>query len=89
MGDLERILETYLSYCKILNKEEDIKIISARKLNAKEQESVINSYKKNKPDVSFKITYEVDPSIQGGLQIFAGTDFLDCSLRSRIEKLKG
>jgi F-type H+-transporting ATPase subunit O len=44
--------------------------------------------KKNKPGVRFKVTYEVDPAILGGLQIFAGSEFLDCSLRSRIEKLK-
>ena len=49
----------------------------------------MNAYKRNKPDIKFKVTYEVDPSILGGLQIFAGTNFLDCSLRSRMEKLKG
>ena len=86
---MERIIETYISYCKILNKEEDIRIISARELSAEEQEQVISSYKRNRPDVKFKVTYEVDAAILGGLQIFAGTNFLDCSLRSRIEKLKG
>ena len=77
-----------MSYCKILNKEEDIRIISAKELSPEEQEEVVGAYKRNKPDVRFKVTYEVDPTIMGGLQIFAGTDFLDCSLRSRIEKLK-
>ena len=48
----------------------------------------MTAVKKNKPDVKFKMTYEVDPSIMGGLQIFAGTEFLDCSLRSRMERLK-
>lgn len=88
LGDLEKIIDTYVGYCKILNKEEDIRIISAKELNTNEQEQVIEAVKKNKPDVKFKITYEVDPSILGGLQIFAGTSFLDCSLRSRIERLK-
>ncbi len=49
---------------------------------------MIASLKKNKPGMRFKVTYEVDPAILGGLQIFAGSEFLDCSLRSRIERLK-
>lgn len=88
MSDLEKIIETFVAYCKILNKEEDIKIISAKALSDAEKDKVIASIKKNKPDVRFKLSYEVDPAILGGLQIYAGTEFLDCSLRSRIEKLK-
>lgn len=57
-------------------------------MNKEEKEQVVQAYKRNKPDVKFKITYEVDPSILGGLQIYAGTSFLDCSLRSRLNKLK-
>lgn len=49
---------------------------------------MVASLKKNKPGVKFRVTYEVEPSILGGLQIFAGTEFLDCSLRSRMERLK-
>ena len=63
-------------------------MICATKLSKEEKGRVIESLKKNKPGVRFKVTYEVDPAIMGGLQIFAGTEFLDCSLRSRIEKLK-
>ena len=88
LADLEKIIETYISYCKILNKEEDIRIISAKELNKEEKDQVVAAYKRNKPDVRFKVTYEIDPSILGGLQIFAGSEFLDCSLRSRLEKLK-
>lgn len=88
LADLEKILETYISYCKILNKEEDIRIISATQLSEEQRQQVVAAYKKNKPDVRFKVTYEVDPAILGGLQIFAGSEFLDCSLRSRLEKLK-
>jgi F0F1-type ATP synthase delta subunit len=67
-----------------LNKEEDIRIISAKALTEAEKEKVVHSIKTNKPDVRFKLSYEVDSSILGGLQIYAGTEFLDCSLRSRI-----
>ena len=88
LADLEKIIETYISYCKILNKEEDIRIISAKELSEAERKQVVDAYKQNKPDVRFKVTYEVDPAILGGLQIFAGSEFLDCSLRSRLERLK-
>lgn len=88
MAELEKTIDTYISYCKILNKEEDIRVISAVDLNKDEKKRVIEALKKNKPDTKFKVTYEVDEAILGGLQIFAGTEFLDCSLRSRIEKLK-
>jgi F-type H+-transporting ATPase subunit O len=57
-------------------------------LGEAERSRVIASLKKNKPDTRFKVTYEVDSAILGGLQIFAGREFLDCSLRSRIERLK-
>ena len=84
MADLPKIIETFIAYCKILNKEEDIRIISAKELSEGERDQVISAVKQNKPDVKFKVSYEVDPAILGGLQIFAGTEFLDCSLRSRM-----
>lgn len=82
------MIETYVLYCKILNKEEDIRVISATELNNNERDRVVAALKKNKPGVRFKVTYEVDAQILGGLQIFAGSEFLDCSLRSRIDRLK-
>ena len=63
-------------------------MISATDLKPAEKEKVLASLKKNKPGIQFKVTYELDPAILGGLQIFAGSEFLDCSLRSRIERLK-
>ena len=88
LSDLEKSVEAYIAYCKILNKEEDIRVISAKELSKEERDQVVNAYRQQKPDSKFKVTYEVDASILGGLQIFAGSEFLDCSLRSRLEKLK-
>lgn len=88
MAELEKTIDTYIGYCKILNKEEDIRVISAVELGKEERNRVIEALKKNKPDTKFKVTYEVDSAILGGLQIFAGSEFLDCSLRSRIERLR-
>jgi len=63
-------------------------VISAVQLSKEEKEKVVASLKKSKPGVKFRVSYEVEPVILGGLQIYAGSEFLDCSLRSRIERLK-
>lgn len=43
---------------------------------------------RGRPGVVFNVEYEVDSSILGGLQVYSGSTFLDCSLRSRIERLR-
>lgn len=73
LGDLDKIISTYINYCKILNKEQDIKIISAKTLTPEEKTQVVESVKRNKPDIKFKVTYEVDANILGGLQVYAGS----------------
>lgn len=73
MSELEKIIEIYTNYCKILNREQNIKVISAVELNEEEKEKVVASVKKQKPDVRFKVSYEVDATILGGLQIYAGS----------------
>jgi F-type H+-transporting ATPase subunit O len=57
-------------------------------LNEEQRVRVVESVRKSKPQTRFKVSYEVDPAILGGLQVFMGSEFLDCSLRSRIERLK-
>jgi F0F1-type ATP synthase delta subunit len=42
-------------------------------LNATQKTQVNEALKKNKPDTKFKLSYEIDPAIMGGLQIFAGS----------------
>lgn len=88
LSELSKIAEKYQEYYKILNKEEDIKVISHKELTAEEKEKVVQSIKKGKQGVQVKISYQVDPSILGGLQIYSGSTFLDCSLRSRLDKLR-
>lgn len=89
LTDLPKIIEKYQEYYKILNKEEDIRIISAKELTPEERTRVVESVKKGKQGIQFKITYEVDTNILGGLQIYSGSTFLDCSLRSRLDRLRG
>lgn len=89
LDELPKILEKYQEYYKILNKEEDIKIISAKELSPEEKVRVVEAAKKGKQGIQFKVTYDVDANILGGLQIYSGSTFLDCSLRSRLDKLRG
>lgn len=44
--------------------------------------------KEASPNVQFSVQYKVDPNILGGLQMYSGNKFLDCSLLSRVNRLK-
>ena len=37
---------------------------------------------------NFTVEYDVDPEILGGLQIYFGDSFLDCSLGTRITRIR-
>ena len=68
-----------------LNKEEKITIISAAELNDGQQSQVLEALKANPKNEGkqFVIQYTVDPSIQGGLQMYTESEFMDMSLASR------
>ena len=57
-------------------------------MSESERKEVVSSLSKGRPGVEFNVEYEVDSTILGGLQAYSGSTFLDCSLRSRIERLK-
>jgi F0F1-type ATP synthase delta subunit len=42
----------------------------------------------NNAGKEFKLEFQIDPSIKGGLQMYTETEFMDMSLASRLEKLK-
>lgn len=88
LTDLPKIIEKYDEYVKILSKQEDIKIISAKTLNESEKKQIVEALSRGRPGVEFNVEYELDPTILGGLQVYSGSTFLDCSLRSRLDKLK-
>lgn len=81
-------MEKFDDYVKILSKQEDIRIISAKELSEGERKEVEGALSRGRPGVSFNVEYEVDSTILGGLQVYSGSTFLDCSLRSRVDKLK-
>lgn len=41
------------------------------------------------PGAQFNVQYQIDPSILGGLQMYSGNSFLDCSLLSRVQRIRG
>jgi F-type H+-transporting ATPase subunit O len=90
---LLKIVDKYIDYYRILNKEEHISIISAKELTTQEQYSsfinksrdrVIEALKQQNPNITFTAQFNVDPTILGGLQMYSGNRFLDCSLLSRV-----
>ncbi len=68
-----------------LNKEEKITIISAYDLSKGQQDQVLDALKANPKNEGkqFVIQFTVDPLIQGGLQMYTESEFIDMSLISR------
>jgi F-type H+-transporting ATPase subunit O len=57
---LEKCVEKYIEYYKILNKEENIRIISASDVSAEQKKKIEEALKKSNQGVTFKLTYEVN-----------------------------
>jgi len=84
------IADRYVKLYQQFNKEEKITIISADELSAAEQEEVLHALKQNPQNEGkeFQLEFTIDSNIQGGLQMYTETEFMDMSLASRIDKLK-
>ena len=85
------IAERYQKLYQLLNKEEKITIISAETLNASEQDEVLAALKANPNNEGkeFKLEFEIDSTIKGGLQMYTETEFMDMSLATRVNTLRG
>merc|ERR1712072_420097 len=81
---LEKITETYTRYVKMLNKQESVRVVSATELNEGQKSQLLDALKVQYEGVTFTMNYDVNPAIMGGLQIYTGNRFLDCSLVSRV-----
>ena len=73
----------------MFNKEEKITIISAEELTADQQDQVLAAVKANPENAGkeFTIEYTVDAAIQGGLQMYTESEFMDMSLQSRLTRI--
>jgi len=88
LDELPKILTKYIEYYRILSKEENITIISAYELKDADKDRVHAALKQSQKGVNFTLRYKVDPAIMGGLQLYSGNTFMDCSLASRVAKVK-
>jgi len=86
---LKDIAQKFTKLYTQLNKEEKITIISAYDLNKSQQEQVLDALKANPKNEGkqFVIQFQVDPLIQGGLQMYTESEFIDMSLVSRRQMI--
>lgn len=85
----EKMINCYDEFMKLQNKEESIKVVSAAELGKDEKKRLAESLGKKLGHSNFTVVYESDASILGGLQVYFGNTFLDCSLLTRLNKVQG
>lgn len=86
---IKNIAHKYQKLYQQFNKEEKITIISAESLTSKQQSDVLKALQANPQNSgkAFTIEYQVDASIQGGLQMYTESEFMDMSLQSRLARI--
>lgn len=84
------IAKKYIRSYGLLTNEEKITIISAQDLSESERNEVKSALEANPENKgkTFIIDYTVNPSIQGGLQMYTENKFMDLSLSSRLDKIR-
>jgi F-type H+-transporting ATPase subunit O len=88
LNELTKVVSTYSTLMKAKRGEVDATIISADPLTKKETEQVAAAIKAtSKATGEVIISSKVDPSIIGGIQVQIGDQFLDLSIKSRIEEI--
>lgn len=86
---LKDIAGKYQKLYQQFNKEEKITIISAEDLNAAQKSEVLSALQQNPNNAgkAFTIEYQLDASIQGGLQMYTESEFMDMSIKSRMMRI--
>lgn len=88
LAELPKVATTFIQLMKAKRGEVDAKIISAEQLTSAQlkevQAAVQSQVPKGKQVVIEAVT---DPSIVGGLQVQIGDQFLDLSVKSRIDEI--
>ena len=86
---IKDIASKYQKLYQQFNKEEKITIISADPLSDSQQSQVLKALQSNPQNSgkAFTIEYQVDSSIQGGLQMYTESEFMDMSLQSRMNRI--
>lgn len=86
---LKDIAGKYQKLYQQFNKEEKITIISAEDLSAAQKSEVLSALEQNPQNAgkAFTIEYQVDAAIQGGLQMYTESEFMDMSIKSRMMRI--
>ncbi|CAJ1954683.1 unnamed protein product [Cylindrotheca closterium] len=86
--DLPKVADTYARLMKAKRGQVDAVIISAEALTSQQSSQIAAAIKASTKDAKeVVITSEVDASIIGGIQVQIGDQFLDLSVKSRIEEI--
>ena len=85
---LTTIIDKFQKLYQLMNKQEKITIISADELSSSEQGEVLSALEQGQSGKKFSLEFTTDPSIMGGLQMYTDSEFMDLSLKSRIDKIK-
>lgn len=88
LADLPKVAATYSQLMKAKRGQVDATIISAHALDKKQSDQIAAAIKSNsKGAKDVVISSKIDPSIIGGIQVQIGDQFLDLSIKSRIEEI--
>ena len=88
LNELTKVASTYAQLMKAKRGQVDATIISADPLTQKQSDQIAAAIKSTSKDAKeVVISSKVDPSIIGGIQVQIGDQFLDLSVKSRIEEI--
>mmetsp|Transcript_14728 Transcript_14728/g.23204 ORF Transcript_14728/g.23204 Transcript_14728/m.23204 type:complete len:212 (-) Transcript_14728:68-703(-) len=88
LDELPKVASTFASLMKAKRGQVDATIISAETLSKKQSDQIAAAIKASSKDAKeVVISSTVDASIIGGIQVQIGDQFLDLSIKSRIEEV--
>ena len=88
LAELPKVAAIFSQLMKAKRGEVEATIISAHQLNKKQSDQIAAAIKANsKGAKEVVISSKIDPSIIGGIQVQIGDQFLDLSIKSRIEEM--
>lgn len=88
LNELPKVAATYAQLMKAKRGQVDATIISAHKLTAGQADQIAAAIKATSKDAKeVVISSKIDPSIIGGIQVQIGDQFLDLSIKARIEEI--
>ena len=87
VSQLPKIVAEFKEYFRLLDKQEAVRVVSAYELSPQEKEELLHTLQQKLPS-GFSVEYSVDPALLGGFHIYFDDKFLDCSLITRVGKLR-